>query len=68
MKMVSINRKIIGAVLTGIVIGTIMYLIGSMALAAVPAFPATLPIAVAALGFTVSVATVFVEDVKTVTK
>ena len=64
MNMVSINRKIIGATLTGIVLGTLLYLVGSMAVVAVPAFPATLPIALAALGFTVAVATVFVEDIK----
>jgi hypothetical protein len=62
--MVSLNRKLIGAVFGGLALAVVLYLAGAMALAAVPTLPAVLPTAVAGIGFTCAVGAVLAEDLK----
>jgi hypothetical protein len=62
--MVSLNRKLIGAVFAGLSLGVVLFLAGAMALAAVPTLPAILPTACAGIGFTCAVGAVLSEDLK----
>ncbi len=61
--MVSINRKLVMAGASGIVLGTIMWLIGSVALFIMPSLPAVTPYATFLIGFGGAVASTLAEDI-----
>jgi len=60
----SINRKLVMAGSSGITLGTIMWLMGAVALTIIPALPAILPIATFLIGFGGAVATMLDEDIE----
>jgi hypothetical protein len=62
--MVSLNRKLVGAVFAGLALATVLYLAASATLAAVPSLPSVTPTACAAVGFTCAVGAVLSEDLK----
>lgn len=63
--MVSLNRKVLGALASGFLIAIVFFLLGTVAVAAVPGtLPATTPVVVAAAGFIAPTAIAFVDDLK----
>jgi hypothetical protein len=62
--MASINRKLVVAGATGIILGTIMWLLGAVALFVMPALPAVTPYATFIIGFGGAVAATLSEDLK----
>ena len=60
--MVSINRKLVVAIATGFVIGTALWLVGTIALSVVPTLPAVTPLASFGMGFGGSLAATLSED------
>ena len=62
--MMSLNRKLAGAVFAGLALATVLHLAASTTIAAVPTLPATMPAASAAVGFTCAVGAVLSEDLK----
>ena len=62
--MVSLNRKLAGAVFAGLALATVLYLAASATIAAVPSLPQATPTACAAIGFTCAIGAVLSEDLK----
>lgn len=60
--MASINRKLVMAFTTGIVLAVILYLLGSIALAVIPDLPAVTPLASAGVGLGGAIAATLAED------
>jgi hypothetical protein len=61
--MVSINRKLVVAGASGLVLGTILWFIGAIALLVMPALPALTPYATFIIGFGGAVAATLSEDI-----
>lgn len=66
--MVSINRKLVVAGASGIVLGTLMWFIGAVALFVMPALPVVTPYATFIIGFGGAVASTLSEDATEETK
>lgn len=62
--MVSLTRKLIGAVFAGLALATVLFLAASATVAAVPSLPAITPSACAAIGFTCAVGATLADDLK----
>lgn len=60
--MPSINRKLVVAGATGLVLGTIMWIIGAVALYVMPSLPTVIPYASFLIGFGGAVASTVSED------
>jgi hypothetical protein len=63
-KMVSLTRKLIGAVFAGLALAAVLFLAASATVAAVPTLPAVTPAACAAVGFTCAVGATLADDLK----
>jgi hypothetical protein len=63
MVLVSINRRLVVAGATGIVLGVIMWIIGAVALYIMPDLPAVTPYATFIIGFGGAVAATLSEDI-----
>jgi len=62
--MVSINRKLVVAGASGIVIGLLMWISGSIAQAVIPTLPIAFPYACFGIGFAGATAASLSEDIK----
>ena len=60
--MVSINRKLVVAGSSGLVLGTILWIIGAVALFVMPSLPPVLPYATFLIGFGGAVSATLSED------
>jgi len=63
MVLVSINRRLVVAGASGIVLGVIMWFIGAVALYVMPSLPAVTPYATFVIGFGGAVAATLSEDI-----
>jgi len=63
--MVSINRKVVSAAFAAVVIATIMWLLGTIAVFVMPSLPPATPYAFFIIGFGGAFGAVFSEDLAT---
>ena len=61
--MTSITRRLALGTFAGLALALLLWLTGSMALAAIPAFPAEMPLACAGVGFACAIGSALAKDI-----